>query len=340
MISPSWHQFLTDLGGKIADDGEVSGLGGPVSPAAPYLCPLPAYALISATGEEAQAFLHGQFTSDVNHLPEGELQHSAWCTAKGRIYASMLLWRLADGGYDLLVAADLLPAMIKRLKMYVLRSKVVLTEKADQVILGLGGQGATALLQAQGVTPPAEPLTHTRFPGGRVARLEGEERFLLVLEEGAAPAWWHKLVAQAQAADSAVWRLGDVVAGIPWVSLATQEAFIPQMVNFERIGGVSFHKGCYPGQEVVARTQYLGKVKRSLFRGLSPLPVAPGQALVTPDMEDGAAGQVVSGAPDAQGQWHFLAVLPESWQGHPVHLGDKGGAEVTLAPVATETPTA
>ena len=340
MISPSWHQFLTDLGGAVAADGEVSGLGSQVSPAAPYLCPLPAYALISATGDEAQAFLHGQFTSDVNHLPEGRLQHSAWCTAKGRIYASMLLWHLTGNEFELLVAADLLPAMLKRLKMYVLRSKVVLAEKTDQVILGLGGQGAGALLQAAGLTPPAEPLAYATFEGGRVARLEGEERFLLVVEESTAATWWQKLSAHARPADSVVWRLGDVAAGIPWVCLATQEAFIPQMVNFERIGGVSFHKGCYPGQEVVARTQYLGKVKRSLFRGISPLPVAPGQSLVTPDMEDGASGQVVSGAPDAQGQWHFLAVLPESWQGRPVHLGDKGGAVVTLSPVAPEEPAA
>lgn len=327
--APDSGDFVGDFGD--AADERQAALAGPV------LAPLSHLGLIGVAGEDAKSFLHNQVTSDVNHLQPGAAQHSAWCTAKGRMLASFLIWRQGDA-YQVQLAAELQPAIQKRLQMYVLRAKVQISSRSeDTVLLGLAGPGSAALLERSGLPAPAQPLEAADIPGdpaGKVIRLEGEERFQIAVAAVQAPARWATLAAGARPVGTPVWQWLQIQAGIPHIGAATQEAFVPQMANLERFGGVSFHKGCYPGQEIVARTQYLGKVKRSLYRAVAGAPVQAGDALYSALADEGHGGTVVNGAPRADGRWELLAVIPENCaSGGPVHVGNLDGPVLELLPL-------
>jgi len=318
--------FVTDFGDAAAE--RQAALTGPV------LAPLSHLGLIAVGGEEAKSFLHNQVTSDVNHLKAEGAQHSAWCTAKGRMLASFLLWRDGDT-YQVQLAAELQPAIQKRLQMYVLRAKVQIASRSDEVaLLGLAGAGSAALLEKAGLPVPGETLAVAEGNGAKVIRLEGNERFEIAVAADGAAALWAALAAGARPVGTPVWQWLQIQAGIPHIGAPTQEAFVPQMANFERIGGVSFHKGCYPGQEIVARTQYLGKVKRALYRAKVAGPVQDGAALFSTLADENHGGTVVNAAPAADGQWELLAVIPENCaSGGPVHVGGPQGPALELLPL-------
>lgn len=292
--------------------------------------PLTHLALISASGDDARSFLHGQLTSDVNHLGADALQHSAWCNAKGRMLASFIVWRSADA-FNLALAADLQAALGKRLQMYVLRAKVKIG--APQLLLfGLAGSAVDATLAALDLPTPA--ALHSAEQGGvSVLRLDAT-RCLLAASPEQAATLWPKLAARLTPAGIAAWRWLDVRAGLPLISAATKELFVPQMADFERIGGVSFHKGCYPGQEIVARTQYLGKVKRRLYRLRGATAMASGDELFSPLIAEQSCGTVISAAPSPDGGYEALAVLMESAASAPdanIALRERGASANLVA---------
>lgn len=298
---------------------------------ATVIVPLGHLGLIDVQGEDARAFLHGQFTSDINHLSAGKVQHSAWCTAKGRMLASFLIWRNGED-FRLAVSADLLAAVQKRLQMFVLRAKVKLADASDEtVLLGIAGPTAGEALAAANLPMPTEALTSIDADGAQVIRLDGE-RLVVALPATRAPEVWAQLAALARPAGVPAWRWLDVRAGLPLITAATREEFVPQMADFEKIGGVSFHKGCYPGQEIVARTQYLGKVKRHLYRLDSPVPVVPGDDLHCPENPDQAIGKIVVGAHAPSGGYAALAVIQANFA-HDVHLASKDGPTVAAAAI-------
>ena len=340
-MNPTWKTFLEAAGARfdgelVADFGNAQAERQAIASDA-VLSPLAHLGVIACSGDDAQAFLHNQFTSDIKRLKADGAQNSAWCTAKGRMLASLLLWREADS-YQLALSADLLAPVLKRLKMFVLRSKVLLADRSDELaLLGLAGKTANAALEAAGYPIPALPLEVTDIPGGKLIRLEDTPdgpRYQIAVHADAAPGIWQALTARARPAGTPVWQWQAIQAGIPLITAATQEAFVPQMASFERIGGVSFQKGCYPGQEVVARTQYLGKVKRSLYRAKSSVATASGAPLFSSLTEDGQGGAVVNAAPTADGAWELLAVIPDSCaSGGPVHIGTAGGPALEFLPL-------
>ncbi|MDR2838375.1 MAG: folate-binding protein [Azonexus sp.] len=312
-MNPDWRSFLASANAVFGGDSfAIEHFGDTVSELEAaarqtVIVPLTHLALIEAVGEDARSFLHNQLTSDVNRLPENQAQHAAWCTAKGRMQASFLLWG-EDGGYRLALAADLLEPTLKRLPMFILRAKVKLTAENAQVLIGLAGPSADAALAAAGLPVPAAALGIARAHGSTVIQLDAG-RFMIAAPEAAAPGLWANLASATRPAGTPVWRWLDVKAAFPLVTLATKEAFVPQMADFEKIGGVSFNKGCYPGQEIVARTQYLGKVKRHLYRLASSQPLAAGDPLFSPDNPDQSCGQVMTAAPAPDGGFAALAVV-------------------------------
>lgn len=336
-MNPNWRSFLESADG--AFDGETSELlnfgdaSGELLAASrqTVLVPLTHLGLIEAAGEEAKGFLHSQLTSDINHLALGQVQHSSWCSAKGRMQASFLAWR-QDDNYQLALAADLLEATQKRLQMFVLRAKVKLTSLTDStILLGLAGPQAEETL-ADAILPcPTEPMTSMQADALTVIRLDAN-RFIIAAPESAKAALWQKLTVKARPAGVPVWRWLDIQAAFPLVTLATKEEFVPQMADFEKIGGVSFHKGCYPGQEIVARTQYLGKVKRHLFRLSSQQALQAGDELHSPDNPDQACGKVMTAAPSPAGGYEALAVVQSNFANN-VHLGSREGPQVQAAAV-------
>jgi hypothetical protein len=266
------------------------------------------HALIAVTGEDAASFLHAQFTNDVQALAPGEAQWNGWCTPKGRLLATFLLVRRADG-YLLMLPAEIAAPIAKRLGMFVLRSKVKIADVSELYArLGIAGDHAAALVAAHWPQTPA-PMRATEKEGALCVALDAS-RFVALVPPSAAPAMWDLFLQRATRGGADEWELLSIRAGIPTIVAATQEAFVPQMANFELVGGVSFKKGCYPGQEIVARTQYRGGLKRRMALAHTDAleRPAPGESVYSDAFGEQAAGTIVNAAPAPEGGFDALVV--------------------------------
>lgn len=266
-------------------------------------CRLGDWGLIRASGPDAAAFLHSQLTSDVANLGAGQVRLAGYCSPKGRLLASFVLWRDAAGDILLACSADLLPATLKRLRMFVLRAKCVLSDaSAELPLYGLVGARAIDWL---GDAAPAEPWTW-----------RGRDGFSAIALPAAADCA-RLLCAASDAPDLPqcapdVWRWLEVRSGIARIEAATAERFVPQMLNYELLGGVDFRKGCYPGQEVVARSQYRGSVKRRSMLFELDAPARAGAEIFDGGDPGQPAGIVVNAAPQPAGVatgWLALAEI-------------------------------
>ena len=334
-MNSNWNDFLAKQGAQ--DNFEHFGdLAGEIkaSRSATIVAPLADQGVIRATGEEAAGFLHNLLTNDINHIPADGARHAGMCTAKGRLIASFLIWR-EGADYLLQLSADILPAIHKKLSMYVLRSKVKLLDASDErALIGVAGPQAEALVRGLGAQPGAA-MSSSTFDGGTAVRLD-DQRFVLAVTAVNAEALWNKLAAGAKPAGLAAWRLAEIAAGQPRVVAATQEAFVPQMINYELpgVGGVSFQKGCYPGQEIVARTQYLGKVKRRMYRAKLDAAFPAGTDVFTPEAGAQHCGALVSVAPAPEGGYECLMVVQSSgMEAGEVHVGSPDGPRVAFLPL-------
>jgi folate-binding protein YgfZ len=291
-----------------------------------YVADLSHRALLSFEGADARDFLHGQLTCDVAGLPEDLATYGGYCTAKGRLLATFLLWRQGEA-WRMLLPQSIAAAIQKRLKMYVLRAKVRIDLLPDIALLGLGGPEAAGAARAAGLDLPTDPLQVRVREAGTAVALPGG-RWLVCLPVPQAVAAWKALVALHQPAGAALkpvgapaWDWTEIRNGIPSVDVHTQEQFVPQMANLERIGGVSFKKGCYPGQEIVARTQYLGKVKRRMVLAHSAAAAQSGDELFSDDVAGQANGMVVNASAAPDGGFDLLGVVQSaSAEQSRVHL--------------------
>lgn len=295
--------------------------------------PLLHLGLIRSVGPESTPFLHNLFSNDVAKLGADAAQWTSFNSPKGRMLASMLLWPEAEG-HALVMSADILPAMLKKLSMYVLRSKVKLADASGScVLLGIAGADAAGTLQRAGLPLPAATMAQAADSAVRSVRI-GEQAFVLAVEAAEAPRVFAALQASGAAkAGTSAWQLAMIRAGVPLITAPTQEEFVAQMLNYDLIGGVNFKKGCYPGQEIVARTQYLGKLKKRMYRialAADATP-SPGGDLYAPEFGDQSAGKLVNVAPAADGGFEALAVLQSSSvDAGEIHLGGPAGPLVRL----------
>ena len=312
-MNPIWKDHLLKAGALIENDQTVH-FGNPAeelqaTQSGTILTDLSYLGIIGVSGEDSQTFLQGQTTNDVR-LPAERAQHNSLCTPKGRMLASFLLWRENDG-YLLQLPASLQVAIQKRLAMYVLRAKVKIRDAGEEFVrLGMAGAGAERVLQKRFGTLPADALGISRHAAATIVRL-GATRFEIIAKAEQGPALWDELSKEARAAGSARWEWLDIQAGIPVILPQTQEQFTPQMANYEALGGVSFNKGCYTGQEIVARTQYLGKVKRRLYLAHLDTDASPqpGDELFGAEQ---SAGMAVNVQASPGGGFDLLAVIPTS----------------------------
>ena len=317
--APAWNadaveRLAREVGGTVRADawGPAIAVGAEALPDGAFAAPLSDLGVIAVDGVEAATFLHAQLTNDVEHLPPGEARWGGWCTAKGRLLSTFRYWRDASA-IRLVVSRPLAASQAKRLSMFVLRSKAKVADASDaHALFGLCGEpAARAAAEAFGLAVPgadgAASVEGAHLVGlppmpGAPAR----PRWLLAVGADAAARAWGAIGPAATAVSGAAWRRTEVLAGIPRIVPGTVEAFVPQMLNFESVDGVNFRKGCYPGQEVVARSQYLGKLKRRMFvaRGEGELP-GPGSDVV-PAAGGEPCGQVVLAAPDGAGGFDVL----------------------------------
>jgi folate-binding protein YgfZ len=234
--------------------------------------------VIEAIGPDAAAFLHAQLTGDMLHLDSVQVQPCGVCTPKGRLLATFDVWRDGDTVH-LQLPREILPSVLKRLAMFVLRAKVKLADASEGwTTVALLGPGTDEWIRATlGCEPPAHGTLVV--DGARLSRAAPApaiaHRYVLRVAPPAAQRWQQRLAA-IERVSPAVWWWSQIDAGVPTVFAATQDRFVPQMINFEVLGGVNFRKGCYPGQEVVARSQYLGKLRRRMGIAHVDGPVAAG----------------------------------------------------------------
>jgi folate-binding protein YgfZ len=272
------------------------------------------WGVIRAQGADAASFLHSQLTQDFALLDRAQARLAGFCTAKGRLLATLVGWRGGDDEILLALPAETLAATLKRLSMFVLRAKCKLTDASGEfAVYGLLGTSA------------AEPWTLVRDGDAVQVALPGSGRALRI-QPADAPA----PVGAPVTADD--WAFAEAEAGMAWVRGATVEAFVPQMINFEVLGGVSFKKGCYPGQEIVARSQYRGTLKRRLQVFETDTPAAVGQEIFNSTDPEQPAG-VVAGSGQRDGRTLIAAEIKlAALEGGSLHLGSAAGP--TLQPRA------
>jgi folate-binding protein YgfZ len=334
----AWTDFLATRGATL-ENGAVSGFGDPAAElvaarAQTVVADLSHYGLIGFSGEEAQTFLHGQITNDLRGLRENAAVFAGYLSPKGRMLANFLVMKRREDVLVMLPEA-LRESIQKRLSMFILRSKVKVRDAgAEWVRLGVNGPDATALVaEVLGVAAPEGMMAMAHGEQAFTLRL-GDGRFDLFITPDAAPAAWEKLAAHARPVGATAWDWLMVQAGVPVVLPQTQDHFVPQMANMEILGGVSFNKGCYPGQEIVARSQYLGKVKRRLHLAHLDAEARPGDELFAPDPADQSAGLIANAAPAPGGGWDVLAVvLNPSVEAGEVRLKSRDGAKLSFKPL-------
>jgi folate-binding protein YgfZ len=334
-----WQTFLDNAGAEL--DGErVRHYGNPrrelsVAITGNVFADLTHYGLVSVHGEDAQSFLQGQLTNDLRAVDEQHSQLSGHCNAKGRLLATFRVFRRGDSHY-LCLPTEMIENLLKRLRMYVLRARVTLEDASDTFVhLGVSGSDCEEELRD--------------FAGDIPAAMHGvcqDERQLIVRVPGIHPSFeiftdvdqarelWTRLNVRSAPIGAEAWQLLDIQAGVPMIYPKTSEAFVPQMVNLQLVDGVSFRKGCYPGQEIVARMQYLGKLKRRMYKIRIDTDAAPqpGDDIVSPSDPNQSAGKLVSAAAHPDGGYAALAVLQIATveQNPQLRLDSGAGPNVTL----------
>ena len=345
-MSDNWKKFLTQQGAVYDDDG-VRHFGNPAAELRAaqdgnVLVDLSHLALVRVSGPDAKAFLDAQLTNDLDSVDSNRSRIAAWCSAKGRVLVVVRVLRQADS-YLLQFPAPLRDDVIKRMRMYVLRSKVKLENVSDDFVrMGIAGPDAASLIgDITGIALEDKDayLTTATFT---VMRLPGiVPRFEFLASPMEARAIWEGLRQRAVPAGSGVWTWHDVMAGIPTVFPQTSDAFVPQTINLDLIDGISFNKGCYPGQEIVARVHYRGRLKERMFRArvdAAEMP-HPGEPIYAPDLPGQATGNVVTAGPSLGGGFDLLAVIHlSSARTGALHLKQPDGPPLKIQSLPYQIP--
>jgi folate-binding protein YgfZ len=266
-------------------------------------------------GPDAQSFLQSQLTNNVLAVDDAHSQYTGYCTPKGRLLACMLLWR-RDGAYCLMLPRELCEPIRKRLSMYILRAKVKAADiSGEQVLFGVAGADAASTCAKLAGTSPGAVHGVSHGDGITLIQLP-VHRYLIAAPATEAGKLEAALAAAANGTDETLWNALNIEAGIPNIVAAPQEQFVPQTVNFDLIGAVSFDKGCYPGQEIVARTHYLGKgkSKQRMVRARVTANTAPtpGDKLYSQPFGDQACGMIVAASTAGEKSYNVLAVIQTS----------------------------
>ncbi|MDR2877766.1 MAG: folate-binding protein [Chromatiales bacterium] len=339
MNDEPWKNFLTTAGAVFDETGSVRDFVNPAEEHAitgNILVPLTHLALISATGADTATFLQGQLTNDVRHIDTTHSQLSGYCSPKGRLLALLRLFQ-RDDRYYLQLPATLAASTVTRLSRYVLRAKVALTIDDTLVGLGLSGpQSEAMLLDTLGAAPPTAVDGVAHAGEFTVLRVAGSvSRFIIYGSGTDMRSLWTALAAKATPAGIPAWNLLDILAGLPQILPATVEEFVPQMVNLDLLNGIGFQKGCYTGQEIVARVHYRGAVKRRTYLAHTAASIAPqpGQSVSAPSSSEqvAVAGQIVSVAPAPEGGYLCLvSLLQDHARAGGLRLPDADNAPLEL----------
>ncbi|MFN4263931.1 MAG: YgfZ/GcvT domain-containing protein [Thioalkalivibrionaceae bacterium] len=360
-----WNTVLEDHGAEWTGE-RLAHFGNPererrMASTGDVMADLSHFDLIEVTGDDATDFLQGQFGNDIRQVSAERGQLSFYASPKGRAYAVFYVVP-APAGYFLIVPGGVAEALIQRLRMFVLRAKVQIESANDaRVRIGLSGPNSPReLAEAIGITQQhAEPYALISHNGVQALRIPAPQpRFIVLVDNfDRARALWEQFNVRMAPIGRDAWTLGDILAGLPLVTPETREHFVPQMLNLGVLGGISFAKGCYPGQEVVARMHYLGKLKRAMLRYAATCeePPAPGTPIVSlragnqtgadadPDTASAASvasntstsdnttvvGEIVAASLHPDERMALLAVMQLAHADDELALGDANGPRLT-----------
>lgn len=305
-MNPNWQDFLHST---------QAGLDTPVGITRPdpsdrqYIYPLTHLGVLTVSGKDAATLLQGQITCNINDVNAEQSRFAAVCNPKGRAIATFLLIKEAEA-FHLLVPLEMLEILKKRLGLFILRSLVSITDNSDAYC-------------AMGLS--SAPANTTAFATRQQDAIEVNwlGRTLILATPEAAMAFWSAHTAQGYRPEQPEpWRLRDLTDGIPWLSPSSSEEFVPQMLNLDTLGGISFNKGCYTGQEVIARTHYLGKNKRAMFLATAPTPDAiEGNAKVL-DRDNQTVGYVLTAQADGKCCKLLIVIQLSETQDYKLKLAD------------------
>ena len=333
----TWRDFLKQQGANFAG-GYVTDFGGPAAEFATamqgaVLADLSQEGFIRAAGPDTRDFLHGQFSTNVLELSPLSSQLTTWNNAKGRVVSILRLYQDQDA-VILCLPRALVPLVLRRLSMYILRSRVTLTDASDELAqFGITGRAAPSLLASCFGTIPGRENDVAAENMARIVRLHGDTpRFVIQGEPARLVSLWNALTRKtAVPAGNDTWKLLRIQAREAVVYPETSEHFVAQMLGLEELGAIDFKKGCYIGQEVIARAHYRGAVKRHLHRASCKpaTTVLPGTMLFAGGSEN-QAGEVVDASTDALRVTQMLAVIQDDFldaqlslpDGSPVELQD------------------
>lgn len=313
---PEWRNFLIDRGATI-DDDHVVHFGNPtietqIAVSGDVIADLSQRALIAVRGADAEKYLQGQLTNDIHDVTGHHSQFSAHCSPKGRALACFRIFRREDILY-LALPESLLEASLQRLRKYVLMSKVTLDADTHLVQIGYAAAKDSRHLADAVLAIPEAVNDVTHDAGVTIIRVPGPHpRFEMIGELAAIQTLWTKLDVHAAPVGAGPWSLLDILGGVPALHPDAADAFVPQMLNLDLLDGISFKKGCYTGQEIVARTHYLGKLKRRMYRLYCPVAEPPAPATPIYNTEhrgDESVGSVVAAQTAPEGGSALLAVL-------------------------------
>ena len=321
-MTSAWHDVLRQFGARV-DAERVVDFGDPpaerlAAATASVLADLSPFSVLDISGADAPSFLQGQLTCDVTAIVPERASLGAYCSPKGRMLADFFLAQAGDDRFFMVLPRELAEPIRRRLQMFVLRSKVQIVDATPSlVLLGMSGPDARAALESL-------------HPVWRLVMEMPGRRFIAGIAAQEAPAAWKSLAALLRPVGTPCWEWLDIRNGIPIILKATQDTLVPQMANLELLGGVSFDKGCYTGQEVVARSQHLGRVKRRMFLAKLSGDAAPqaGDELYSDDLGNQASGLVVNAQLSPASGYDLLAVAQVASKEHSVvrHKSPSGPA--------------
>ena len=340
-MKPDWKSFLLEQGAEF-DGNTLLHFGNPererhLLPQGAVLCDLSHKGIISASGEDAASFLQGQLSNDIHQVTPQRAQLSSYSSPKGRAYTSFQIMQ-RQGVYYLTLSGDVLEAVLKRLRIFVMRSKVSLEDASESLVhfAYADPEGEQRLQAALGAYPKqindvlqTANLTIIRQPAS-------VPRFEIFGELDDARRLWSKLKVHAAAVGAEAWDYFDIESAIPRITLASMEAWVPQMLNLQLLDGISFKKGCFPGQEVVARLKYLGKNKRQMYRIAIDSIQLPSVGASILDEKGEEVGNLLNAVLSPSGDHiEALAVLKIASIAQPLNLN---GASIRLLPMPYELP--
>lgn len=316
-MNQEWKTFLEAQGaifvGSKLDYFESPETEQVISSQDTFLCAADDRSLIEVSGEDAESFLQNQLTNDIRNVTENAHQQSAWCNPKGRIIANFRIFK-RDQSYFLSLSSDLVELVLKKLRMYVMMSKVTIEDVSENIVnLTFAGEGSETHLQE--LVNFGDVLSQNEngaFVSGSTTylRIQGNTpRFEIFAEISDAKKIWNHCKNIAKPSSGTAWKYLNIISGIPEITAASSESWIPQMVNYIHIGGVDFKKGCYPGQEVVARLNYLGKTKRRMYHIEIDSNDMPHVSDSIKSESDKDAGKILNAVLNADNKVQALAVL-------------------------------